>query len=347
MSVKEDAASQEVNHLSDLEDDFPILELILRNFLSDKEVMDVRKAYFFAYEAHKNQFRANGDPYISHPLAVAEILAEYQMDVNSIIAGLLHDILEDTPYKYEQLVSEFGEDVANLVQGVTKVGKIGIGYQSEEEMENLRRMLVATARELHVIVIKLADRLHNMRTLHFLPRPKQIRIARNTLDIYAPLAHRLGLGRIKWELEDLCLMFLHPEAYESIKKHVALKRRERELLINEARNELIKALEKRGIFATVEGRAKHFFSIFMKMRRDNKSFKEIHDLIALRVICENIGECYAVLGEVHTMWRQVEGRFKDYISNPKSNNYRSIHTTVLGPNARMMEIQIRTQKMHQ
>lgn len=333
--------------LSESDDDFPILELILRNYLSEKEIQDVRKAYCFAREAHQNQTRANGEPYISHPLAAAEILAEYQMDAKSVIAGLLHDVLEDTKCTFDHLAQEFGDDVAALVQGVTKVGKIGIGYQSEEEMENLRRMLVATAKDLHVIVIKLADRLHNMRTLHFLPRAKQIRIAKNTLDIYAPLAHRLGLGRIKWELEDLCLMFLHPKAYENVKNQVAQKRREREQFIREACQDLEEVLLRRGIQVTVEGRAKHFYSIFMKMRRDNKTFREIHDLIALRVICENIGECYAVLGEVHTMWRQVEGRFKDYISNPKPNNYRSIHTTVLGPKGRMMEIQIRTQSMHQ
>ncbi len=347
MPVKEDVDPIIPHDSSDTEDDFPILELILRNYLSDSDIVQVRKAYFFALEAHRDQVRANGEPYIIHPLSVAEILAEYQLDANSIMAGLLHDILEDTQYRYEDLAREFGEEVASLVQGVTKVGKIGTVYQSEEEIENLRRMLVATAKDLHVIVIKLADRLHNMRTLHFLPRPKQVRIAESTLDIYAPLAHRLGLGRIKWELEDLCLMFIYPDAYENIKQQVALKRREREQIIEEASQELERVLRLKGINVTVEGRAKHFYSIFMKMRRDNKTVKEIHDLIALRVICENIGECYAALGEVHTMWRQVEGRFKDYISNPKPNNYRSIHTTVLGPKGRMMEIQIRTQKMHQ
>ncbi len=333
--------------LSDMEDDFPILELILRNYLGDEDIIGIRKAYFFAYEAHKEQTRANGDPYISHPLAVAEILAGYQLDASTIMAGLLHDILEDTDYTYDDLKSMFGEDTANLVQGVTKVSEISSAYHSEEEIENLRRMLVATAKDLHVIVIKLADRLHNMRTLHFLPHHKQIRISQNTLNVYSPLAHRLGLGQIKWELEDLCLMFLNPKAYKGIKNKVSLKRLERETIIKEARADLEKILHKRGIHVTVEGRAKHFYSIYMKMRRYNKSFKEIYDLIALRVICENIGDCYAVLGEVHTMWRQVDGRFKDYISTPKLNNYRSIHTTVLSKTGRMMEIQIRTQKMHQ
>ncbi len=330
----------------DVEDDFPILEMILRNYLKDEDIMRIRKAYFFAYDKHGDQKRASGEPYIIHPISVAEILAEFELDADTITAAILHDILEDTEVIYEQLANEFGERVAMLVQGVTKVGKIGSAYRSEEEVENLRRMLVATAKDLHVIIIKLADRLHNMRTLHHLSREKQQRIARMTLDIYAPLAHRLGLGRIKWELEDNCLMYLNPQAYETIKKKVANKRKKREDYIQVACSQLKEALKKRGIHASVEGRAKHFYSIYRKMRRDHKTFEEIYDLTAIRVICETIGDCYAILGEVHTMWRQIEGRFKDYISTPKPNNYRSIHTTILGPNGRMIEIQIRTQEMH-
>lgn len=329
-----------------LEDDFPILELILRNYLSEEDILSVRRAFFFANHAHQGQERDSGEPYITHPIAVAEILASFQLDAKTIMAGLLHDVLEDTDVTEEELRHEFGDEVVNLVLGVTKVGEIGSVDRSEEEIENLRRMLLATAKDLRVIVIKLADRLHNLRTLEFLPRQKQIQIARNSMNIYAPLAHRLGLGRIKWEMEDLCLMYIHPDIYQGIKKKVSLKRRERELYIKEIREELERRLKQKGIQATVEGRAKHFYSIYMKMARGNKSFEEIYDLIALRVICETIGECYAALGEVHTMWRQIEGRFKDYISTPKPNNYRSIHTTVLGPHGRMIEIQIRTQEMH-
>ncbi|RJP23950.1 MAG: bifunctional (p)ppGpp synthetase/guanosine-3',5'-bis(diphosphate) 3'-pyrophosphohydrolase [Candidatus Omnitrophota bacterium] len=331
---------------TDLEDDFPILELILRNYLADEDIMRIRKAYFFAYDAHKNQKRISGEPYIAHPICVAETLAEYQLDAETIMAGILHDVLEDTDLTYDLLAREFGEHVATMVRGVTKFSKISSAYRKEEEVENLRRMLVATASDLHVIMIKLADRLHNMRTLHFLSRDKQIRIAQNTLDIYAPLAHRLGLGHIKWELEDLCLMYILPHVYETVKKKVFLKRHEREKYIKEACQELQNALAAKNIQCTVEGRVKHFFSIYMKMQREHKSFEDLYDLVALRVLCETIGECYAILGEVHTMWRQVEGRFKDYISTPKPNNYRSIHTTVLGPKGRMVEIQIRTHDMH-
>ncbi len=332
--------------LPGMEDDFPILELILRNYLSEPDILNVRQAFFFACKAHQGQTRESGEPYISHPIAVAEILASFQLDAKTIMAGLLHDVLEDTDVTEEELRREFGDEVVNLVLGVTKVGEIGSADRSEEEIENLRRMLLATAKDLRVIVIKLADRLHNLRTLEYLPPAKQIQIAHNSLNIYAPLAHRLGLGRIKWEMEDLCLMYIHPEIYQDIKKKVSLKRRERELYIKQTCEALERQLRSKGIQAMVEGRAKHFYSIYMKMLRGNKTFEEIYDLIALRVICETIAECYAALGEVHTMWHQIEGRFKDYISTPKPNNYRSIHTTVLGPHGRLIEIQIRTQEMH-
>ncbi len=335
----------------DIEDDFPILELILRNYLSDEDIMHIRKAYFYAYDAHAGQNRKSGEAYIVHPICVAEILAEYQLDADTIIAGLLHDIIEDTPYTYEDLARNFGEKVATLVQQVTNVGKnvseIGAADRGEIEIENLRRMLVSTAKDPHALVIKLADRLHNMRTLQYLSRTDQVRIAKNTMRFFAPLAHRLGLGRIKWELEDRCLTFLDPEKYRYIKNKVASKRSQREQYIRKAIRELEHTLLEKGFRVTVEGRPKHFYSIYMKMLREHKSFEEIYDLIALRIITETIGECYAILGEVHTMWRQVEGRFKDYISNPKPNNYRSIHTTVLGPHGRLMEIQIRTQEMQQ
>lgn len=329
-----------------VEDDFIILELVMRNYMGDDDIERVREAAQFAEEAHQGQTRASGEPYINHPMAVAEILAEYQMEAETIIAGVLHDVVEDTPVTIEEVEERFGHRVANLVRGVTKVGRIGTVYRNEEEIENFRRMLLATAKDVHVMIIKLADRLHNMRTLQFMPRHKQRGIARQTLDIYAPLAHRLGLGRFKWQLEDLCLLFLHPEAYALIKKKVSSKRGERERYIELAIEELDTALKKKGLYVTVEGRPKHFYSIYMKMQRDNRTFEELYDLTALRVITETVGECYGVLGEVHTMWRQVDGRFKDYISNPKPNNYRSIHTTVLGPHGRLVEIQIRTSEMH-
>ncbi|MDX9752595.1 MAG: bifunctional (p)ppGpp synthetase/guanosine-3',5'-bis(diphosphate) 3'-pyrophosphohydrolase [bacterium] len=327
-------------------DDFPILELILRNYLQEEDIQLIRRAYLFALTAHQGQVRDSGEPYITHPIAVAEILAELQLDAETLSAAILHDVIEDTDITYEHVEQEFGRKVADMVLGVTKVGKIQSGYRSEEEIENLRRMLMATAKDLHVMVIKMADRLHNMRTLHHLNRAKQTRIAQQTLNIYAPLAHRLGLGKIRWEMEDLCLMFLHPDSYRQIKKNVSLKRREREEYLQSALTELESTLLKKGFKVFVEGRAKHFYSIFMKMIKSQRTFSEIYDLTALRVITENVGDCYAVLGEVHTMWRQIPGRFKDYISNPKANNYRSIHTTVLGPQGRMIEIQIRTQEMH-
>lgn len=330
------------------EDEFPYVELLLRNYLSEDEVARVRSAYEFALNAHENQTRVNGEPYILHPVAVAEILAEYHRDADIVIAGLLHDIIEDTDYTFEDLEKRFGSTVASLVSGVTKVSRIvsESPFLREMEVENFRRMLVATAKDIHVIIVKLADRLHNMQTLEHLPREKQLRIARSTLEVFAPIAHRLGLGKMKWELEDLALVYLHPDVYNMIKKQVSEKRAIREQYVREVCQSLQERFESHKISCTVEGRAKHFYSIYQKMTSDNKTFEEIYDLAAIRVICETIGECYAILGEVHSMWRQVEGRFKDYISNPKSNNYRSIHTTVLGPNARKIEIQIRTLEMH-
>lgn len=346
MSANDDNTAALIEKITDAQDDCQLLEMVLANFFRKEDMEHVRKALLFAYNAHRHQTRANGEPYIVHPISVAEILGEMQLDVKTICAGLLHDVLEDTDCTEVELREQFGDEIADLVLGVTKVGEISAAYRSEVELENLRRMLVAMAKDPRVIVIKLADRLHNLRTLQFLPRNKQLRIAQDTLKIYTPLAHRLGIGRLKWELEDYCFMFLNPEMYQNIKQKVSLKRKERELFIRQACKELQEDLFKKGINAVVEGRAKHFYSIYTKMLRDNKTFEEIYDLIALRVICETVGDCYAVLGEVHTMWRQVEGRFKDFISNPKANNYRSIHTTVLGPHGRMMEIQIRTQEMH-
>lgn len=330
------------------EDEFPYVELLLRNYLSEEDVQRVRSAYEFACEAHKGQTRMNGDPYILHPVAVSQILAEYHRDADIVIAGLLHDVVEDTQFTFEDLEARFGSAIAGLVRGVTKVSKIvaDTPYLREMEVENFRRMLVATAKDIHVIIVKLADRLHNMQTLGFLPRDSQLRIARSTLDIFAPIAHRLGLGKMKWELEDLALVYLHHDVYQMIKKQVSEKRAYREQYVREVCRTLEERLESHSISCTVEGRAKHFYSIYQKMTQDNKSFDEIYDLAAIRVICETIGECYAILGEVHSMWRQVEGRFKDFISNPKSNNYRSIHTTVLGPKGRKIEIQIRTLEMH-
>ncbi len=307
----------------------------------------IRRADRFAQDLHQGQVRLSGNPYIVHPRNVALLLAELEMDAPSVAAGLLHDIVEDTPVTEEQLTQLFGEEVAFLVQGVTKLGRIGLETTEETQVENLRRMLLATAKDLRVVVIKLCDRLHNMRTLRHLPLEKQISISRSTMDIYAPLAHRMGMGRIKWELEDMAFSYLDPQAYRDIKRQVAEKRVERERYMGEVIERIRERLAREGIEGQVEGRVKHFYSIFRKMLRDNRRFEDIYDLVALRVLTQTEALCYAILGVVHSLYPQAEGRFKDYISTPKANGYRSLHTTVIAPRGRLIEVQIRTQEMHQ
>ncbi|HOE12586.1 MAG TPA: bifunctional (p)ppGpp synthetase/guanosine-3',5'-bis(diphosphate) 3'-pyrophosphohydrolase [bacterium] len=316
------------------------------SYLENRDLQLCELALGFAHEAHEGSFRKSGEPYILHPVAVATTLAENRMDPETVAAGLLHDVLEDTKYSAEDLTALFGETITMLVEGVTKVDEVRNICRAEKETEYLRHMLVTTAKDLRVIIIKLCDRLHNMQTLQYLPPSDRTRIAQDTMDIFAPLAHRLGLGRIKWQLEDLAFQYLEPLQYSRLKELVSQKRADREAYVEAVRRELAGILEDRKIEAKVEGRAKHFFSIYEKMRRDLTGLEGIYDLYALRVICRTVEDCYHILGIVHTRWPQVEGRFKDYISRPKENNYRSLHTTVIGPKGRMVEIQIRTESMH-
>ncbi len=306
----------------------------------------IQKAYEFAKKAHQGQQRLSGDEYLTHLVGVADILAELHMDSVTIAAGLLHDILEDTKVTFDELKAEFGEEIANLVEGVTKISKRKFQDATVIHAESTRKMLVAMAKDVRVILIKLADRTHNMRTLEFLPPERREKMAKETLDIYAPLAHRLGMARIKSELEDLCFRYLQPEAYYDLVKKIALKKAEREKML-EAVIQIIEAkLKESGITAQVQGRSKHFTSIYHKMVQQQKTFDEIFDLMAIRVLTNSVKECYEVLGMVHTVWKPLPGRFKDYVAMPKNNLYQSLHTTVMGPEGQPVEIQIRTYEMH-
>jgi guanosine-3',5'-bis(diphosphate) 3'-pyrophosphohydrolase len=306
----------------------------------------VERAYLFAKSAHDGQFRNSGDAYILHPMEVACILAELELDVTTIIAGLLHDVVEDTGYTIEDIEAGFGPDAAFLVAGVTKLGKIEYKSKEDRHAENLRRMFLAMARDVRVILIKLADRLHNMRTLEHQPPDKQREIARETLEIYAPLAHRLGIYKIKWEIEDLSFRYLEPEKYYDLVERIAKKRREREDYTNLVITKLRDKLEEAEIMCEISGRPKNFYSIYSKMTNQGKELAEIYDLIAVRVIVSTVRECYATLGIVHTMWKPIPGRFKDYIAMPKQNMYQSLHTTLVGPLGEPFELQIRTYDMH-
>ncbi|MHC1746054.1 MAG: bifunctional (p)ppGpp synthetase/guanosine-3',5'-bis(diphosphate) 3'-pyrophosphohydrolase [Negativicutes bacterium] len=306
----------------------------------------VRKAYDFACNAHEGQLRASGEPYISHPLGVAKILAGLQIDTVTISAALLHDVVEDTQVSLEELERIFGKDIAKLVDGVTKLNKIEYKSKEEQQMENFRKMFLAMAKDIRVVLIKLADRLHNMRTLKYMPEPKQQKIAYETLEIFAPLAHRLGISSIKWELEDLSFRYLEPEKYYKLVEQVKQKRQEREKMINETIEILSERINAMDIKAVIEGRPKHFYSIYKKMQKDHKDLSEIYDLSAIRVIVDSVKDCYGVLGIVHTQWKPLPGRFKDYIAMPKSNMYQSLHTTVIGTHGQPFEIQIRTWEMH-
>lgn len=323
-----------------------LLQAIGQYYHTEKDLELVKTAYEFAREAHENQFRVSGEPYIVHPVGVALILTELQVDIATIIAALLHDVLEDTEVTYDDLEKKFGKTVVDLVDGVTKLSKIAFRSSEEQQVENLRKMFIAMARDMRVIIIKLADRLHNMRTLNFLPEKKQKRIARETLDIYAPLAHRLGIFHIKWELEDLTLRYLEPDAYYDLIEKVAQKRGEREEYINEVKTILQQKLKEVRIEADIQGRPKHFYSIYQKMVKKRKNFEDIYDLTAFRVIVKTVIDCYEVLGTVHALWKPIPGRFKDYIAMPKMNMYQSLHTTVIGPNGQPLEVQIRTWEMH-
>jgi GTP pyrophosphokinase len=303
------------------------------------------RVYEMADRAHEGQRRASGESYIEHPLAVAGILADLEMDRQTIAAALLHDVVEDTSLTTDQVAAEFGEEIATLVDGVTKLTRIPYQSKEEAQVENLRKMFMAMAKDIRVIIIKLADRLHNMRTLGSLSGSKQTAIARETLDIYTPIAHRLGIWKIKWEMEDLCLRYIDPEGYREIVERVAKTRKERESTVETVIKRLNDEFGQLGIHAEIHGRPKHFYSIYTKMKK-GRDFSTIYDLTAIRIIVDSVKDCYAALGTVHAFWTPLPGRFKDYIAMPKPNMYQSLHTTVVGPEGEPLEIQIRTWEMH-
>jgi len=306
----------------------------------------LERAYYFAQGSHIGQYRNSGEEFINHPVEVACILAELELDMTTLISGLLHDVVEDTRVTVEEIEAQFGHEVAFLVSGVTKLGRIEYKSKEDHHAENLRRMFLAMGQDVRVILIKLADRLHNMRTLSYQPVPKQREIDDETLEIFAPLAHRLGIHKIKWELEDLSLRYLEPDQYYSLVERIAKKRREREDYINLVIAKLREQLDEAGIRADISGRPKNFYSIYQKMVSQGKDLAEIYDLTAVRVIVDSVRDCYATLGIVHTMWKPIPGRFKDYIAMPKQNMYQSLHTTLVGPSGEAFELQIRTDEMH-
>jgi len=318
----------------------------IESFNANVDIPLMRKAYEYSNQAHQGKFRESGHPYIQHCLEVAFILAEQHLDSATITAGLLHDVVEDTNVTIQQLREEFGEEIAELVDGVTKIGELKFKSAEEEQAEYFRKMLLSMAKDIRVIIIKLADRLHNMRTLDSLDEQKQKRIAQETREVYAPLAHRFGMAKIKWELEDLSLKYLDAEAYDELVRKVNERREDREAYIQEITEPLEKELKKAGIGAEITGRPKHFYSIYRKMQKRQKPFEEIYDLFAIRITVGTIPECYHALGIVHALWIPVADRIHDYIRLPKSNMYQSLHTTVIGPRGKMVEIQIRTDQMH-
>ena len=318
----------------------------IQGYFPDANLDLVRRAHAFAENAHREQKRSSGDPYIIHPTEVAQILADMRLDLSSICAAFLHDTVEDTAVKLEDVEREFNKDVAILVDGVTKLNKMTFRTTEEKQAENFRKMLIAMSKDIRVILVKLADRLSNMRSLQYLPPHKQASIAQETLDIYAPIANRLGISRIKVELEDLCLRFLHPDVYYKLAELVAKSKNDRENHLEEVSALINEKLVEYDVVAQVSGRAKNFYSIYKKMERRQVDFNELHDIIAFRIVVDNITECYKSLGVIHAAFRPVPGRFKDYIAMPKANNYQSLHTTVIGPTGERNEIQIRTHEMH-
>ena len=319
----------------------------IQTYFPDADLTLVRKAHDVAERSHGSQKRHSGEPYMVHPRAVARILADLHLDLPSVITALLHDTVDDTHATLEDIEKEFGPAIAALVDGVTKLSKITFKTSEEKQAENFRKMIIAMAKDIRVILVKLADRLHNMRTLEHLLPYKQKAIAQETLDIYAPIANRLGISSINTELEDLCLRYLHPDIYYKLASKVSKTKRDREKYIEDVAAILLEKLKEYDLNANVTGRPKHFYSIYKKMERRNIDFDQIHDLIAFRIILDNITECYKALGVIHATYKPVPGRFKDYIAIPKANRYQSLHTTVIGPHGERIEIQIRTQETHQ
>jgi RelA/SpoT family (p)ppGpp synthetase len=324
------------------------LNIILKKQNKPQEECDlIFDAFKFAYDNHDGQYRVSEEPYIIHPVEVAKILAQLQADTPTIISALLHDVLEDTDTKPEEIEKRFGKDVLRLVNGVTKLSKIEFKSNEERQAENFRKMFISMAEDIRVIFLKLADRLHNMRTLNHMPSHKQKKIALETIEIFAPLANRLGIGKIKAELEDLSLRYINPEKYYEIAKSVAQSKSERDIIVEALIDKIQDALAKAGISAKITGRAKHYYSIYSKMNRQQKDIHELFDITAVRVIVDSEKDCYEVLGIIHSTFKPIPGRFKDYIAMPKSNLYRSLHTTLIGPRGKPVEVQIRTQKMHE
>lgn len=322
-----------------------LTEKVKLNYGED-DVVIFTKAYLFAKDAHEGQMRLSGEPFFVHPYEVANILIELRLDISTVIAGLFHDIMEDTHVTKKQISREFGQEIASLVDGVTKVSKVDFLSKEDHQAESLRKMLLAMASDIRVVLVKLADRLHNMRTLKYQSKDKQIEKANETLEIYAPLAHRLGINTIKWELEDLALKYIDEEGYYEIAGKLTQTREQRKEYINGVIENIKKQLKKVKVDSEIEGRPKHIYSIYNKIHNKQKDFDEVYDLIAVRIVVKNVRDCYAVLGTVHTVWKPIPGRFKDYIAVPKQNMYQSIHTTVLGSDGRPFEVQIRTKDMH-
>ncbi|MFQ5602010.1 MAG: RelA/SpoT family protein [bacterium] len=318
----------------------------LKKYSPNSDAALLHLAFDFGSEAHKDQLRKSGEPYFIHCLEVAKILTELKLDAKTVAGGLLHDVVEDTGVRIEEVEEKFGADVALLVDGVTKISELRFESLEERQAENFRKMIISMVKDIRVILIKFADRLHNMRTIEYLPEKKRKRIAIETRDVYAPLAHRLGIAKIKWELEDLILKTLEPDVYWDLMQKISDKREEREKYIRKVTSPIKKELREANIKATITGRPKHFFSIYGKMKKRQLPFEEIYDLLAIRIIVQKIEECYFVLGIVHNLYTPVHERFKDYIATPKSNFYQSLHTTVIGPVGKMVEIQIRTEEMH-
>jgi len=318
-------------------------------YLSPADLEMIEKAYIFSASVHQGQVRLSGEPYLTHPMEVAGMLADMKLDAASIVTGILHDSVEDTLATIEEIEQAFGGEVAFLVDGLTKIGKITFASQEEKQAENYRKMILAMSSDIRILLVRLADRVHNMRTLQFHPEDKQYYIAKETLEIHSPLANRLGINWMKTELEDLSFKFLHPEEYFNITRRIAKRREERDRYTEEVRNIIQKEINEYGLQGTVEGRAKHLYSIFKKMREQSIDFDEVYDLIAFRIVLDSAKEkeCYEALSVVHSLWKPVPGRFKDYIAMPKANNYRSLHTTVIGPYGERVEIQIRTREMHE